>query len=156
VLRALSVSHSIVRPGSSVSVTWCFQHCDQVLVDGRGGYPSCGEALVRLHHSRRIELTGRNRYGATPVATPSVVAMAVPQLDLPQMTSPPPVSLRTDVAATVGTPTPITQRLDEFWALQDRVRPPLSAAPPARLVGVPPSVIDRLRRPRRSTGEEPR
>ena len=48
VLRALSVSHSIVRPGSSVSVTWCFEDCYDVVVDGRPGYPACGEALVRV------------------------------------------------------------------------------------------------------------
>jgi hypothetical protein len=151
VLRALSVSHSIVRPGGSVSVTWCFEHCDGVVVDGRGGHPACGESLVRIDRTRRIEVVGRNRYGSTPVATASVVAMAVPQLHLPTVESPPPVSLHTDVAATVGGTTPITQRLDDFWATQEHLRPRISA--PVKLMGVPPSLIDGLRRTRRQTRE---
>ncbi|MGK5112039.1 hypothetical protein [Geodermatophilus sp. CPCC 205506] len=151
VLQALSVSHTIVRPGSQVSVTWCFQNCRDVVVDGRGGHPSCGEALVQIDTSRRIQLVGRNRYGTTPVATATVVAMTVPQLDLPTVAAPPPVSLRTDVAATVGASTPITQRLDDFWATQERLRPRVDA--PARVVGVPASVVDGLRRARRTSGK---
>jgi hypothetical protein len=151
VLRALSVSHPVVRPGASVSVTWCFEHCTEVVVDGRPGYPSCGEALARIDRTRRIEVVGRNRYGSTPVATASVVAVAVPQLNLPTVESPPPVALRTDVAATVGGATPVTQRLDDFWATQDSLRPRLDAPP--RLVGVPASLIESLRRARRSEQE---
>src|SRR3954447_21355543 len=97
VLRALSVSHTIVRPGSSVLVTWCFQHARDVVVDGQGGHPPCGEALVRVDASRRIDVVGRNRFSTTPAATPVVVAVTVPQLDLPTMTAPPPVSLHADV-----------------------------------------------------------
>ncbi|MGY1662292.1 hypothetical protein ACI78Q_13825 [Geodermatophilus sp. SYSU D00705] len=151
VLRALSVSHTIVRPGSSVSVTWCFERAGDVVVDGRSGYPACGEALVRIDASRRIELVGRNRHGTTPVATAAVVAMTVPQLDLPTLSAPPPVALRTDVAATVGAATPISQRLDAFWATQECLRPRLGA--PTGLVGVPAPVIDRLRRIRRTERE---
>lgn len=152
VLRALSVSHSIVRPGSSVSVTWCFESCDGVVVDGRSGYPSCGEALVQVDRTRRIAVVGRNRYGSTPVATASVVAMTVPQLHLPTVESPPPVSLQTNVAAAVGGATPITQRLDDFWATQESLRPRLDSST-RRLVGVPTSVIDGLRRARRPRKE---
>ncbi|MBB3086668.1 hypothetical protein [Geodermatophilus sabuli] len=152
VLRALSGSHTIVRPGSSVSVTWCFEHARDVVVDGRGGYPACGEALVRIDDSRRIELVGRNRHGATPVATAAIVAMAVPQLDLPTVASPPPVALRTDVAATVGATTSISQQLDAFWATQEDLRPRLSAPP--GLVGVPTTVIEGLRRTRRTRDGE--
>ncbi|WP_138732015.1 hypothetical protein [Modestobacter excelsi] len=151
VLRALSVSHTIVRPGSSVSVTWCFENALDVVVDGRAGQPPCGEALVTIDHSRRVEVVGRNRRATTPVATATVVAMAVPQVDLPTVSAPPPVSLRSDVAATVGTATPITQRLDDFWATQEGLRPQLHA--PARLVGVPEPVITRLRRAHRTTGD---
>ncbi|SFL38238.1 hypothetical protein [Geodermatophilus ruber] len=144
VLRALSVSHTIVRPGSDVSVTWCFEHARDVAVDGRSGYPACGQALVRVDSTRRIEVIGRNRHGTTPVATAAVVAMAVPQLDLPTVASPPPVALRADVVATVGAPPPITQRLDAFWTTQDSLRPRLEASP--RFVGVPAPVVDGLRR----------
>ncbi len=144
VLRALSVSHTIVRPGSDVSVTWCFEHTRDVLVDGRSGYPACGQALVRVVDSRQIEVVGRNRHGTTPVATAAVVAMAVPQLDLPTVATPPSVALRADVAATVGASTPITQRLDAFWATQENLRPQFEISP--RFVGVPTSVIDGLRR----------
>jgi hypothetical protein len=156
VLRALSLSHSIVRPGGRVSVTWCFAHCRAVVVDGRGGYPPCGEAPVRIDHTRRIEVVGQNRFGATPAATAAVVAMEVPHL--PTVESPPPVSLRTDVAATVGAPTPITQRLDDFWATQDHLRPPLDPPPalvgvPPRLTGVPAELINSLRRARRPERE---
>jgi hypothetical protein len=150
-LRSLSVSHHIVRPGASVSVTWCFESGDSVVVDGQGGYPSCGEALVRIDRTRRIGVVGRNRHGSTAVSTAAVVAMTVPQLHLPTVESPPPVSLRTDVAATVGASTPITQRLDEFWATQEQLRPRIDSS--KRLVGVPPAVIDGLRRPRRPKGE---
>ncbi|MGZ4541323.1 MAG: hypothetical protein ACXVX8_10115 [Blastococcus sp.] len=151
VLRALSTSHSIVPPGSSVSVTWCFEHSDDVVVDGAGGYPACGEARVRIERSRRVEVAGRNRYGSTPVATATVVAMAVPQLHLPTLAAPPPVSMQADVAATVGPTTPITQRLDDFWATQESLRPRIGV--PAQLVGVPDSVIDGLRLARRQKRE---
>jgi hypothetical protein len=151
VLRALSVSHTIVRPGSSVSVTWCFENAIDVVVDGRTGYPACGEALARIDHSRQVEVVGRNRHSTTPVATATVVAMVVPQLNLPTVSAPPPVSLHTDVAATVGAPAPITQRLDAFWATQESLRPRLGA--PAPLVGVPESVIDGLRGARRPSQE---
>lgn len=151
VLRALSVSHPLVQPGGSVSVTWCFEHCDDVVVDGVGGYPACGEARVRIDRSRRIEIAGRNRYGSTPVATATVVAMNMSELHLPPVAAPPPVSLRADVAATVGGTTPITQRLDDFWATQEALRPRISAS--SHLVGMPGSVLDGLRRGRRQKGE---
>ncbi|SHG42253.1 hypothetical protein [Geodermatophilus nigrescens] len=151
VLRALSVSHTIVRPGSAVLVTWCFEHARDVVVDGRGGHPPCGEALVHVHASRRIEVTGRNRFSTTPAATPVVVAVAVPQLDLPTVAAPPPVSLYADVAATVGAPSPVTQRLDAFWATQDALHPRIEVTP--RLVGVPGSLVDSLRR---ATRKDPR
>jgi hypothetical protein len=144
VLRALSVSHTIVRPGSSVLVTWCFEHARDVVVDGRGGHPPCGEALVRVDASRRIDVVARNRFSTTPSATPVVVAVTVPQLDLPSVTAPPPVSLHADVAATVGAPSPVTQRLDAFWATQDALRPQIEASP--RFVGVPDSLVESLRR----------
>ncbi|MGR7026368.1 hypothetical protein [Geodermatophilus sp. URMC 62] len=144
VLRALSVSHTIVRPGSSVLVTWCFEHALDVLVDGRGGHPPCGEAMVRVDSSRRIDVVGRNRFTTTPAATPTVAAVAVPQLDLPSLSAPPPVSLHADVAATVGAPSPVTQRLDAFWATQETLRPQIQAPP--RFVGVPASLVDSLRR----------
>ncbi|MGY1702704.1 hypothetical protein [Geodermatophilus sp. SYSU D00766] len=144
VLRALSVSHTIVRPGSSVLVSWCFEHARDVLVDGHGGHPPCGEALVRIDASRRVEVTGRNRWTTTPAATPVVAAVEAPQLDLPTVTAPPPVSLHADVAATVGTPSPLTQRLDAFWATQDALRPQVEVTP--RFVGVPGSLVDSLRR----------
>ena len=152
ILRSLSVSHQIVRPGASVSVTWCFESCDRVVVDGQGGYPSCGEALVRIERTRRIGVVGRNRHGSTAVSTAAVVAMTVPQLHLPTVEYPPPVSLRADVAATVGSSTPITQRLDEFWATQEKLRPRIDSS--TRLVGVQHTVIDGLRRARRPKGEK--
>ncbi len=152
VLRALSVSHTIVRPGSDVSVTWCFEHARDVVVDGRGGYPACGQALVRVDDSRRIEVVGRNRHGTTPVATAAVVAVAVPQVDLPTVAAPPPVALRADVAATVGAPAPITQRLDAFWATQESLRPQFEVS--RRFVGVPTSVVDGLRRAGRNAQAE--
>lgn len=151
VLRALSVSHNIVRPGSNVNVTWCFENALDVVVDGHAGHPACGEALAQIASSRRVEVVGRNRRSSTPVATATVVAMAVPQLDLPTLSAPPPVALHADVAATVGAPAPITQRLDDFWATQEGLRPQLHA--PARLVGVPGPVINGLRRTHRTTGE---
>jgi|tagenome__1003787_1003787.scaffolds.fasta_scaffold20988520_3 hypothetical protein len=144
VLRALSTSHTIVRPGSSVLVTWCFEHARDVVVDGQAGHPPCGESLVRVDKSRRIEVVGRNSFSTTPAATPVVVAVAVPQLDLPTVTAPPPVSLHADVAATVGAPSPVTQRLDAFWATQDALRPQIEASP--RFVGVPESLVESLRR----------
>ncbi|MGY1771972.1 hypothetical protein [Blastococcus sp. SYSU D00813] len=145
VLRALSVSHNIVRPGSSISVTWCFEHAADVVVDGRRGYPACGEALVRIDRSRAVEVIGRNRHVSTPVATSTVVATAVPQLDLPTVSAPPPVALHMDVAATVGAGAPIAARLDALWAAQDRLRPRTPA--PAGLVGVPASLRARFHRP---------
>ena len=151
VLCALAVSSPVVRPGSSVSVTWCFEHATDVDVDGRPGHPACGEALVQIDTSRRIEVIGRNRHATTPVATATVVAQDVPVAHLPTVTAPPPVSLHTDVLATVGGPSAVTSRLDEFWATQEALRPRL-AAPPS-LVGVPTSVIDGLRRVRRGNGE---
>ncbi|MGY1784696.1 hypothetical protein [Geodermatophilus sp. SYSU D00698] len=144
VLRAISVSHTIVRPGSEVLVTWCFEHARDVLVDGHPAHPPCGEALVRIDASRRVDVTGRNRFTTTPAATPVVAAVAVPQLDLPSVAAPPPVSLRADVAATVGAPSPVTDRLDAFWATQDALRPRIEVSP--RLVGVPDSLLDSLRR----------
>jgi hypothetical protein len=152
VLRALSVSHHVVRPGSAVSVTWCFANAGDVVVDGEAGYPPCGEAVVRIDRTRRLEVVGRNRWGATPVATADVVALTVPQVHLPTVAAPPPVSLRTEVTAEVGAAAPITARLDDFWAIQDGLRPRL--ATPDRLVGVPTSLIDGLRRSRRSTKGE--
>jgi hypothetical protein len=149
VLRALSVSHHVVRPGAGVSVTWCFENAGDVVVDRIPGYPPCGEAVVRIDRTRRVEVVGRNRWGTTPVGTADVVAMTVPQVHLPTVAAPPPVSLRTDVTAAVGAAAPITARLDDFWATQDGLRPRLAA--PDRLVGVPTSLIDGLRRTRRST-----
>ena len=140
------MSHTIVRPGSAVLVTWCFEHARDVVVDGRGGHPPCGEAMVRIDQSRRIEVVGRNRFTTTSVATPAVVAVAVPQLDLPTVTAPPPVSLHADVAATVGAPSPITQRLDAFWATREALRPQVDVPP--RFVGVPDTLVDSLRRAR--------
>ncbi|MEU2349850.1 hypothetical protein [Modestobacter sp. NPDC049651] len=151
VLCALAVNHPVVRPGSSVSVTWCFEHATDVDVDGRPGHPACGEALVQVDASRRIEVVGRNEHATTRVATATVVAQDVPTVHLPTVTAPPPVSLHTDVLATVGAPSGVTRRLDEFWATQEELRPRLSAPPP--LVGVPTSVIDGLRRVRRGNGE---
>ncbi|SDC77362.1 hypothetical protein SAMN05660690_2492 [Geodermatophilus telluris] len=144
VLRAISVSHTIVRPGSRVLVTWCFEHALDVVVDGRGGHPPCGEAMVRVDASRRIEVAGRNRLATTPAATPVVAAVAVPQLDLPTVSAPPPVSLHSDVAATVGAPSSVTQRLDDFLATQEALRPRFETSP--RVVGVPSSLVDSLRR----------
>ncbi|WP_347057383.1 hypothetical protein ABC795_11810 [Blastococcus sp. HT6-30] len=159
VLRALSTSHTLVRPGSDVSVTWCFEGARVVEIDGRPGNPSCGEALVRVDTTRRIPVVGSNRHGSTPVATASVVAMSMPQLDLPTVDSPPIVSLRADVAAHVGAAPQVTRRLDDFWQTQDSVRPSLAAPPrligaPPRLATMPASVVDGIRRARPSTGEE--
>jgi len=154
VLRSLSVSHTIVRPGSSILVTWCFEHARDVVVDGGSGHPPCGEALVRVDESRRIDVVGRNRFSTTPSATPVVVAVTVPQLDLPTVTAPPPVSLHADVAATVGAPSSVTQRLDAFWATQEALRPRLEASP--RFVGVPESLVESLRRSRSTTDTEGR
>jgi hypothetical protein len=158
VLRALSVSHAIVRPDGRVSVTWCFKDCRSVMVDGRGGHPACGEAVVQVDDTRRIDVVASNRHGSTPVATAAVVAMPVPQLDLPTAAAPPVLSMRADVAATVGGPMPITQRLDEFWEAQEALLPILGApAPlvgvPPRLAGVPTSVLQGLRRARPTTEE---
>ncbi len=144
VLRSLSVSHTIVRPGSDVLVTWCFEHALDVVLDGRAGFPPCGEALVRVDTSRRIDVTGRNRFATTPAATPTVAAVAVPQLALPTVAAPPPVSLHADVAATVGAASPLTQRLDAFFATQDALRPRVEVPP--RFVGVPESLVEGLRR----------
>jgi hypothetical protein len=144
VVRSLSVSHTIVRPGTSVLVTWCVEHALDVVVDGRAGFPPCGEALVRIDASRRVEVTGRNPVTTTPAATPVVAALEVPQLHLPSVAAPPPVSLHADVAATVGAPSPLTQRLDAFWTTQDALRPSIEASP--RFVGVPGALVDGLRR----------
>lgn len=144
VLRSLSVSHTIVRPGSDVLVTWCFEHARDVVLDGHGGHPPCGEALVRVDTSRRIEVAGRNSFATTPAATPTVAAVAVPQLALPTVAAPPPVSLHADVAATVGATSSLTQRLDAFFATQDALHPQIEVSP--RLVGVPDSLVDGLRR----------
>jgi hypothetical protein len=159
VLRALSTSHTLVRPGSEVSVTWCFEDGRDVEVDGRRGYPACGEALVQIERTRRIEVVGSNRHGRTTVATASIVAMSVPQLELPTVDSPPIVSLRADVAATVGAGSPVARRLDDFWADQDSLRPQLGAPPrfigaPPRIAAVPASVIEGFRRARPATGED--
>lgn len=154
VLRSLSVSHTIVRPGSSVLVTWCFEHARDVVVDGSGGHPPCGEELVRIDESRRIDVVGRNRFSTTPAATPAVAAVAVPQLNLPSSNAPPPVTLHADVAASVGAPSPVTQRLDAFWASQDALRPRFEASP--RFVGVPDSLVESLRRPRTTNEKEHR
>jgi hypothetical protein len=144
VLRAVSVSHTIVRPASDVLVTWCFEHARDVEVDGRAGFPPCGEALVRVDTSRRIDVTGRNGFATTPAATPAVAAVAVPQLALPTVAAPPPVSLHVDVAATVGPPSSLTERLDAFFATQDALRPRVEVPP--RFVGVPKSLVEGLRR----------
>jgi hypothetical protein len=144
VLRALAAASPIVPPGAEVSVTWCFEHAHDVVVDGWPGYPSCGEARVRIDATRRIEVVGRNRYGVTPAATPAVVAMTMPKVSLPSVQPPPPVTLQVDVAAAVAAPSAITQQLDGFWATQDALRP--RPAAPAGLVGVPSSLVDRLRR----------
>jgi hypothetical protein len=144
VLRALSVSHTIVRPGSEVLVTWCFEHALVVVVDGRAGFPPCGEALVRVDTSRRIDVTGRNSFATAPAATPAVAAVAVPQLALPTVAAPPPVSLHADVAATVGPSSSLTERLDAFFATQDTLRPRIEVPP--RFVGVPESLVEGLRR----------
>ena len=154
VLRSLSVSHTIVRPGSSVLVTWCFEHARDVVVDGAAGHPPCGEALVRIDESRRIDVVGRNRFSTTPAATPAVAAVDVPQLNLPTSSAPPPVTLHAEVAATVGAPAPVTQRLDAFWATQDALRPQFQ--PPPRFVGVPASLVESLRRPPTPVEEEHR
>jgi hypothetical protein len=78
--------------------------------------------------------------------------MVVPQLDLPTVAAPPPVALRADVAATVGAPAPITQRLDAFWATQENLRPQFEVSRP--FVGVPTSVVDGLRRAGRNAQGE--
>jgi hypothetical protein len=150
VLRALAISHPIVRPGSYVSVTWCFQDAEDVVVDGRGGYPTCGEAPAWIDRTRQVEVVGRNRYGYTAAATAAVVAMAEPQVHLPTLASPPPVHLRSDVTAAIAGQTPVALRLDQFWAAQDGVRPEIDV--PKKLVGVPSAVTDRLRNARRLTG----
>jgi hypothetical protein len=144
VLRALAAAAPIVPPGAEVSVTWCFEHALDVVVDGRPGHPSCGEARVRIDATRRVEVVARNGYGVTPAATPAVVAMTMPRITLPAVQPPPPINLQVDVATAVGAPAAITQRLDAFWATGDALRPRLEA--PAGLVGVPSSLVDRLRR----------
>ena len=143
-----------------MSVTWCFGGCSDVVVDGRAGYPACGEAVVPVVQSRRIEVVGRNRSGVTPVGTATVVAMAAPQLYLPTPSAPPPVVLRTDVSAALTPVAPITGRLDEFWSVRDGARTAASGGPSSGglsstglgLVGVPASVTARLRGAFRTTG----
>lgn len=154
VLRSLSVSHMIVRPGSSVLVGWCFEHARDVVVEGEAGHAPCGEALVRVDTSRRIDVVGRNRFSTTPAATPTVAAVTVPQLNLPTSATPPPVALRADVAATAGAPELVTQRLDTFWATQDALRPRLEPSP--TFVGVPESLVESLRSSRSSRNRENR
>jgi hypothetical protein len=151
VLRALAAASPIVPPGAEVSVTWCFEHARDVVVDGRPGHPPCGEARVRIDATRRIDVVGRNRSGVTPAATPAVVALATPQVTLPAVQPPPPITLQVDVATAVGAPAAVTRRLDAFWATQDALRPRLEAPAglvgvPSGLVGVPSSLTDRLRR----------
>jgi hypothetical protein len=144
VLRALSVSHMVVPPGAEVSVTWCFDGARDVVVDGASGYSACGEARVRIDRSRRIDLAGRNRSGITHAATAEIVTVLVPQVTAPAVAAPPPVTLRTDVAASVGPAAPIGQSLDALWSTQDSLRPVVQTPP--RLVGVPASVVRGLRR----------
>lgn len=145
--RALSVSHTIVRPGSQVSVTWCFDGAREVVVDGRRGHPACGEALVTIAASRRIAVQGGNRCGRTSLATPTVIAVAAPQVDLPTLAVPPPVALTADVGVSVGAAAPITRRLDDFWAAQEALQPRFASPP--RMVGIPSSVVRALRSSRR-------
>ena len=159
ILRALATSHTLVRPGSDVSVTWCFEDARDVEIDGRRGHPACGEALVRVEQTRRVPVTGINRHGTTPVATPSIVAMAIPQLDLPTVDSPPIVSLRADVTAALGATTSATRCLDDFWQTHDSLRAQLHAQPrfigaPPRIAAMPASVIDGIRRARPTAGKD--
>ena len=150
-LMALAVSQPVVRPGGTVQISWCFDNATDVDVDGRPGHAACGEALVRIDTSRRVEVIGRNTWATTPVATPTVVALGTGELHLPTVAAPPPVALRTDVAVTAAVPPSVAGQLDEFWATTDRLRPRLDASP--SLVGVPASVIDDLRRFRRANGK---
>jgi hypothetical protein len=143
VLRALSVSHHIVRPGSPVSVTWCFEHAEDVVVDGERGYPACGEAQVRISGTRSVEVIGRNRYTETPAATPTVVATSASPLQPPAGTPAPSVALRIDVAATVGTGAPVTARLDALYAAAERRRS-RAALLPDGLVAAPAALRARL------------
>ncbi len=151
VLRALGVSHLIVAPGAEVAVTWCFQGGRQVLVDGSDGHPACGEALVRIDRSRRIELVASNPRGRLPVATARVVAMRAPQLDHPGATAPPPVALRTDISATMSTAPAVSSRLDDFWNTRDAGRPTTTA--PRPVIGVPTSFARVFRRGATTTEE---
>ena len=64
------------------------------------------------------------------------------------------MSLHADVATTVGAPSPVTQRLDAFWATQDALRPKIEASP--GFVGVPDSLVDSLRRARSTMQKENR
>jgi hypothetical protein len=143
VLRALSVSHHIVQPGSPVSVTWCFEHADDVVVDGLRGYPACGEAPVRIRSSRAVEVIGRNRTVETPAATSTVVATGVPPLRPPAGSPAPSVALRIDVAATVGSGAPVAARLDAIYRAADRRRR-TAAVLPGGLAGLPPTLRGRL------------
>ncbi|WP_409330813.1 hypothetical protein [Trujillonella humicola] len=120
VLRALSVSHDLVRPGSSVVVGWCFEDADEVVVDGRRGHPACGEALVRIDRRRPVEVIGRNGHACTPVATSTVVTTAAVPLDLPPVPDPLRGSPDVDLAATVGVPT--AARLHTRSAARRRLR----------------------------------
>ncbi|WP_029433110.1 hypothetical protein [Blastococcus sp. URHD0036] len=143
VLRALSVSHHIVQPGSAVSVTWCFEHADDVVVDGLRGYPACGEAPVRIRSTRSVEVIGRNRTVEAPASTSTVVATAVPPLQPPRDTPAPSVALRVDVAATVGAGAPVAARLDALYQAADRRRRS-AAVLPGGLVGLPSTLRGRL------------
>lgn len=140
VVRALSVSHTIVRPGSRVSVTWCFVGAGDVVVDGVPGHPACGETTVPIEATRRVDLIAFGRRGRTDVSTPAVVAVQVPELDLGSSAAPPPVALRADVGVSVGSARPITALLDEFWGAQHSIRG--SSGRPAAVVGVPRVVLD--------------
>ncbi|SDH14837.1 hypothetical protein [Klenkia brasiliensis] len=139
VVRALSVSHTIVRPGSRVSVTWCFQGAGDVVVDGVPGHPACGETTVFVDVTRRVELTAFGRRGRTDVATPTVVAVQVPEVDLGSAAAPPPVALHADVGVSLGAARPVTATLDAFFGAQQEIRGPVGR--PAAVVGVPRVVL---------------
>lgn len=144
VLRALGVSHFVVAPGADVSVTWCFDGAREVVVDGQLGHPACGEARVRIDRTRRVDIVGSNQFGTSPAATASIVAVAPHEAVLPAVAAPPAISLRTDVATSVAGGPSATQLLDRFWANRDDAHAGIPATP--RLVGVPESVVHRLRR----------
>lgn len=123
VLRALSVSSDLVRPGSSVSVTWCFERADEVVVDGGRGLPACGEALVRIDHRRAIEVVGRNEHASTQVATSTVLTTAAAPLGPPPVADLPAGSSDVDLAATVGVPTAARLHARSAARARYRLRP---------------------------------